>query len=335
MPALLGRGSPPVRRPGITAALPTAAAGGGRREGEDGASLVEPLAVWALFGLVAFAVALTYSRLAPRELYGVSEGGAAGGFGRMLVFLNFPTALVALALLPFAADRLGIRAARLLAALAAVLCLVTVAPGVVDQADLDAKAINLVPALGVAVVLALTLAALVRRGTPGRLGRLPGDPLRVVLAVALALAAVPWVAAELGFYASEAPAVGRVFLADETVPEPGNPEIRAVHLGHHHGLDGALFALAALVLSRELGRLGSRRLRLALAAYLSLMLVYGLANALQDFWLEQVYKRGASSFRFPGMLRPELSPAWLGILLASAAVYVLAGRPIALRRLRL
>jgi len=27
------------------------------------------------------------------------------------------------------------------------------------------------------------------------------------------------------------------------VPEPGHPNLRAVHLGHHHGLDGTLLAL--------------------------------------------------------------------------------------------
>ena len=302
------------------------------RPGDGGSSLVEPLAVWALYGMVALAVLVTYWRIPPEELYNVSEGGAAGALGYTLVFLNFPTALAVLAVLPFVADRLRGGAARALVVLAAALCLVVAVPGVVEQDDLDAKAINALPALGVVLAFALTLVALVREGTPGPRGWLPGDPVRIVLAVLLAVAAIPWIGAELGFYVSSAPLLGSVFLAGEVFPEPGHPDLRAVHLGHHHGTSGVLFALTALALSREVGRLRARRLRLVLAAYLALMLVYGLANALQDFWLEQVYKRGATSFRFPGMLRPDLGPEWLGIVLATAALYALVGRPVALRR---
>ena len=58
--------------------------------------------------------------------------------------------------------------------------------------------------------------------------------------------------------------------------------------GHHHGLDGVLLALSALLLSR----MQVTRLRAVVGAYLALMLAYGLANAVQDAWLEQVVKRG-------------------------------------------
>ncbi|MDQ3866804.1 MAG: hypothetical protein M3304_08235 [Actinomycetota bacterium] len=298
------------------------------READDGSSLVEPLAVWALFGVVAVAVAVTYARLPPDVLFNVREDGVGAGLGRTLVFLNFPTALVAMALVAFAADRIATRVARALAIAAVALCLVVAVPGVVEQDDLDAKPANIVPALGVALAFALTIAAWRRTGAGAPPGRLPGDPIRVAVALALVLAAAPWIAAEIGVYAG----LGGVFMAGEVVPEPGHPGLRAVHLGHHHGLDGVLLALSALALSREVGRLRARRLRVMLAFYLGLMLVYGLANALQDFWLEQLYKRGATSFRFPSMLQPDLSSAWLGILLATAAVYALVGRPVALRR---
>ncbi|MDQ3859327.1 MAG: hypothetical protein M3327_12940 [Actinomycetota bacterium] len=298
------------------------------READDGSSLVEPLGVWALFGVVAVAVAATYARLPPDVFLNVSEDGVEGGVGRTLVFLNFPTALVAMALVAFAADRIATRVAGALALAAVALCLVVAVPGVVEQDDLDAKPGNIVPALGVSLAFALTIYACRRSGvgTPPR--RLPGDPIRLALALALVLAAVPWIAAELGLYAG----LGGVFMAGEVVPEPGHPDIRAVHLGHHHGLDGVLLVLSALALSREVGRLRARRLRVVLAFYLGLMLVYGLANALQDFWQEQLYKRGAISFRLPSMLQPDLGPAWLGIVLATAGVYALVGRPVALRR---
>ena len=56
------------------------------------------------------------------------------------------------------------------------------------------------------------------------------------------------------------------------------------------------------------------------------MLVYGLANTIDDFWLEQVVKRGWSDFVFPGMLQPKVSAAWFAILAAAAGVYALLRR---------
>ena len=63
----------------------------------------------------------------------------------------------------------------------------------------------------------------------------------------------------------------------------------AVHLGHHHGLAGTLFFLAALVLSRP--TVSGSRLRPAYGFLVSLLLVYGATNLAQDFWHEQVVKR--------------------------------------------
>jgi hypothetical protein len=202
------------------------------------------------------------------------------------------------------------------AGVAVVLCAMVAAPGVVDQDDLDAKPVNALPAAGVALAFALFLLAL-RRGGPGRLGpRLRGDVIRVVVAGLLVLAAIPWIFAELGFYAPWP------FLADEVRPEPEEPALTAVHLGRHHGMDGTLLALTALALSRTLPRLRREWLRLALAAYLSLMLVYGLANAAQDFWLEQVVKRNWTDERLPTVIRPALSVEWLVLVTTAAAVYV-------------
>ncbi len=299
-----------------------------RDPGYEGPSLTEVFAVWALFAAVALAIVVTYARLPAEELYNTSVEGVRGGLGRALVFLNFPTALAALALVAIPLDRLDRRLYDALGLLAVGLCLVVGIPGVVEAGDLDAKPANALPALGVGIALALALVALVRTGRGRAPGRIGGDRLRVVLAIVLVLVAIPWILTDLGVYADDVPGLGLVFIASEVVPEPDHPDIRAVHLGHHHGLDGVLFALAALALTRELGRMRRPHLRLALAAWLSLMLVYGLANALEDFWLEQVYKRGTTSFRFPAMLRPDLGPEWLGFVLAAAAVYALLTRPI-------
>lgn len=261
--------------------------------------------VWAGFGAVAIATLVTYARIPAFELYHVSGSGLGGGLGRVLVLLNFPTALVAVAILALCADRLG-----LLGLLPALLCAVVVLPGVVDQDDLDAKAVNAVPAAGVALALTITVVAL-RRGGLGARGSRHGDRVRIVLAALIGLAAIPWIFAELGFYAPWP------FLAEEGTP------LAAVHLGRHHGTDGVLLALSALALSRQLPRFRRRGLARAAGVYLGVMLTYGLANAAEDFWHEQVVKRGWTEARLPSMLNPELSTAWAVIVVSGLAVYAL------------
>ena len=48
---------------------------------------------------------------------------------------------------------------------------------------------------------------------------------------------------------------------------------------------------------------------------------YGGANALQDFWLEQIVKRDLLGCQFPYMLQPKASWAFLGILAGAALIY--------------
>jgi hypothetical protein len=311
------------------------------------------LAVWGLFALSAVAVAVTYARVPVDELYNVSVGGAGGGLGRALVFLNFPTALVAIALALISVDRLPGRAYAGAATVTVGLCAVVLVPGVVDQGDLDAKLVNTLPALGVLGALALTIAAVGSRtsypaGAPRPTTRLRSylEKARVwfthragfvatvrrhryglstvaapLAATLIFLASLPWIAAELGFY------LDGPFLGSEVRPEPGHDDLRAVHLGHHHGMDGSLLALAAIALRLVPARMRRLRLRGAVAALLSLMLAYGLANAVQDFWGEQIVKRGWAHEALPSVLRPEVSFAWLGILVAAAFAYLLRYRP--------
>jgi hypothetical protein len=223
------------------------------------------------------------------------------------VLLDYP---VALAAIPLAAVAGGPRP---LVWTAIALCAVTAVPGVVDQSDLDARWLNAVPALGVLLAVALTAASVRRRGAAGGEGA-RGGALRLALGLALLLVALPWVAAEAGFYFP-----GDVFMGEE-VPPVRDEGVAAVHLGFHHGNGGVLLALAALLLSRApAGR--------ALRAYLSLLLAYGLANALQDAWNEQLWKRGWVDVHAPSVLRPDLTWGWLVILVAAAAVYAGWFRP--------
>jgi hypothetical protein len=280
--------------------------------------LAEAIAVWATFGAVALAILVTYSWLPAGDRYHVDTGGLAGGAGRALVFLAFPTSLVAVPIALVAAAALGTRRARVAAGLAIALCLTVLWPGNVDEADLDAKPLNAVTAAGVVLAFALTVAA-VRAGAPASRGRVAGDRIRVVVAAVLLIGSVPWLLAELGIYTDDVSVLGLLFTSDE----PGETALDpvAVHLGHHHGLDGVLLAIAALLLSRPLQRMAASRLRTFLAAYLSLLFVYGVGNAAQDFWLEQVVKRDWLDWEIPGMLRPEPEPVWAVLLVLGLAAY--------------
>ena len=73
--------------------------------------------VWVLLALVADAVFATYARLPPDQLYHVTGSGFRGGLSRVVVELNFPDALIALAVLGVIATALP-RALRLVALVA-------------------------------------------------------------------------------------------------------------------------------------------------------------------------------------------------------------------------
>jgi len=281
----------------------------------------EALAVWALLAVDAIAILVVYSLVDPSELHAVSREGLGGGLSRALVQLSFPSvagtaipiALLALDALPRRAWLVGVPAIGL--------CAVFAWPGVVDADDLDAKPVNAIPVLGVCLAVALTVAA-ARRAGPGFAPRRSGDALRIVAAVAVALVSLPWIAAEAGFHLP-----GGVFLTDEPYAEPHQPPTASVHLGHHHGLLGATLVLSALLLSRS--RLVGEALRRVYALLLSLMLAYGATNLVQDFWHEQVVKRGWTGWDIPSATTPRLAAIWAIVLGAAALAYALgfARRP--------
>jgi hypothetical protein len=285
----------------------------------------EILAVWLLFAVVGVAILVTYSRVPVDELYHVSRSGLRGGASRVLVFSNFPTALVALPILALLLDRLPGRASRAAAGLSALLCAVVFWPGVVSEADLDAKPVNALPAAGVAIAIALTAIA-VKRARVGRLEPQAGDRVRVLVALALVAVALPWLGAEVGASLEHVPVLGRIYLTGELAHQPRVPGLhRAVHPGDHHGMDALLLALTAIVLSRALPSRERPRLRSAIAAYLSLMVCYALGNMANDFWLEQVAKRGWTSWLIPDVVQPKASVAW-GVIVAAAVVVWLLWR---------
>jgi hypothetical protein len=269
--------------------------------------------VWAMWGLVSLVVLVTYSWVDPSDLYNVSREGLGGGLGRSVVLMNFPIAFVAAALAVVAVAALPGKA---WLAAGPVIASCVLVPWVVDEDDLDVRPANAIPALGVAIALILTVVAARRAGTGFAPWR-PGDRIRIAIAGLVLLLSLPWITAGLGFHFP-----GDVFMGEEPYPEPDGTIIDAVHLGHHHGMDGSLLVLTVLLLSRV--RLPQRALDLALTGYLGLMFAYGAVNLVQDLWLEQVVKRGWTDERIPPALIPGLRPIWLVIvLLAVLATLVL------------
>lgn len=280
-----------------------------------GTSQGEAVAVWALLAADVLAILVVYSVLDPSELYNVSSTGLEAGLGRALVQLNFPAvAGAAIPITLLALDALPGRA-WVVGAPAIALCAVIVWPGVVDSGDLDAKAVNAIPALGVALALALTIAAATRVGA-GFSPERRGDPIRIAVAVVAILVSLPWTTAELGFHFP-----GDVFLTEEPYAEPGKLPTAAVHLGHHHGLMGTLLVLSALLLSRP--RLAGARVRHVYSVLVSLMLAYGSVNLVQDLWHEQVVKRDWTSRGIPSALEPRLTAIWGLMIIATVLLYSL------------
>jgi len=257
----------------------------------------EPLAVWLLFGVVALEILVTYARVPAEELYHVTGSGLVGGVSRVIVFLNFPTALVAIAIVAVSYPRLTGRG-RAVALAAAALCTPIFWPGVVSQAHLDARWVNAIPAFGVFLALVVT-ATTARAPTDPR-----GDRGRIVLAALALLASPAWLAADLGFF----------------FPGPH------VHHGHHHGMDGVLLLISAALLSRVVPSVRRHWLGVAIGAYLALMAAYGIANIANDAWFEQVVKRGWTTWAIPSVLRPNLTIAWGLIVLGAALLYAASSR---------
>jgi hypothetical protein len=159
----------------------------------------EALIAWAVWGVVAIGVWETYARFPAAELYNVTRTGLAGGAARTLVFLNWPVAIAAVALVIVAADRLLAgpipgwrRVATVLASAAAIaLCATIALPGVLDQDRLDARTVNLPAAAGVLLALLVTLAAVRVRGTGARAPLTRGDRLAIAAVPILVIIAVP------------------------------------------------------------------------------------------------------------------------------------------------
>jgi hypothetical protein len=245
------------------------------------------------------------------------------------VLLNFPLALVAIPIVLFLLPLLEGRWARVAAVVSIALAAVILRPGVVTESHLDARPVNAIPALGVLAAAVLTVvAARGRRFAWARRQR--GDGLRVIVAAAALGFGVPWIAADVGISFGGVPVLGALYQTSEPHTQPDRVGIHpAVHLGHHHGMDGVLLVLCALLLSRLVSSAPGRIMRPTLGAYLAVMFCYVAGNLANDFWLEQVVKRGWTDWAIPDVTNPAVNIAWGLILLSAGVIWgsaVLLGR---------
>jgi len=265
--------------------------------------------VLALIVLDGAAVIATYSRFPTTLLYNVHHSDtAAAGFGRELVALNFPFALVGIALVGLAWPRLQGRL-RIAGVFAIALCAVVYFA--VDQSNLDAKPLNAVPALGLALAIVLVFVV----GVPSMPKSVRGDRVRIGLAVVLLFFSAPLIAAELGFFLNGVPFFGWFYETARLTTQPGVHGLHhAVHHGQHHGWQATMLSLTALAFSR----LPRPRV---LDAYLALMLAYGIGNLVNDDWLEQVVKRGWTNHEVPSVLVPAPNWGWAAVLVGAALIW--------------
>jgi hypothetical protein len=293
---------------------------------------LEMIVIWSVTIILTAAIFLTHVRLPLSEFYNVSLSGLAGGGSRALTYLNYPVAFIAIAMIGIAFALLySVRsslstnfktAIGILTMLALSFSLVAGIPGVVRQSNLDARVINVIPAIGVLLAIVLTVIALRARGTVRPVGWTGFDWVRTGITALIGFLSLPWILAYFGFYIGDVPLLGNLFMSRQV----GEGEtLAAVHLGAHHGMDGALFFLAGLWLTRELVRIRPEWLRWSLSAYVALMIAYGSWNATQDFWLEQVVKRGSATVEVPNAVVPALTPAWgiIGVMVLILSVVLI------------
>ena len=179
-----------------------------------------------------------------------------------------------------------------------------------------------VAATATAVALALTAASNADRATAGNAAGVPGDRARWALGAILAAGALPWALADAGVYAGDVPGLRRVVLSRDTSIAPGQI---AVHLGHHHGMDGALLALTGLAGSRQLADARSGMVREAVSFCLAAALAIGTARWFEDLWHEQVVKRGWATWKPPIVVRhgrPEGPRVWAALAAGAAAIHL-------------
>ena len=288
------------------------------------------LVVWAVWIVVCAATWATNARIPVSLLYGFHGAGIVSAAGRVVVLLGWPIALAAVPLEAVAVERFLAsphtpvtgRVVSAASVVSVALCVTIAWPGAQQGSHLDAKYINAPAAVGVAIAFGLTMYVVAATGRGDPLPRTRAAVAWAAVFLAILVLSIPWLLANLGYYAGDVPGLRSIFMSRQVVPEPGRPHLAAVHLGNHEGVDGVLLAITAVVLMRTLGQIARSWRRTALAVYLSVLLVYGLAVALADGWHEQITKRGWTDWKVPSVLHPAASWGWLAVLMVALVVWL-------------
>ena len=188
-----------------------------------------PWEIWAVLALIVLdgaAVIATYSRFPTTLLYNVTHSDTIrAGFGRELVALNFPFALVGIALVGLAWPRLR-GWLRVAGVVAIALCASRLLRGRPERPRREAAERG------------ARARARARRRPRARRGRLRCAADAVATACGSALAAVlvffcaPLIAAELGFFLDGVPFLGWFY---ETGRLTTQPDVAGLHHAVHHG----------------------------------------------------------------------------------------------------
>lgn len=284
-----------------------------------GPGLGEVLALWALYAgeLVVILVAASRRPVVEEQREARLRADRAW---QTMSFVRHPLAVAAVPLGGLAAMRLGRErrgkaAWRSATPVAMVVTLLTARPKARRKRQ---DGVAIVASGVVAWAALLTMAAVRESGVGGVAPWNRVDRLRLAVALGVGVLALPWILADGNVYVGDIPAFGRIFLSRQRVPAGARGP--AVHLGHHHGMDGALLVWTGLALSRQLEAVADERERSALSFGLAGLIAYGLARLIEDGWYEQIVKRGWTTARVPRLVvngRFASPKGWVGLLLAT------------------
>ena len=116
-----------------------------------------------------------------------------------------------------------------------------------------------------------------------------GRKINLTILIVLFLS-LPWFFAQLGIYIGDIPVLSSVFFSKQ-IPDLEGQRFPTVHLGHHHGWDGAVIFSLMLLLIPSIKWIYDKRIKVLALAGLSVMISFSFYQFAEDFINEQVLKR--------------------------------------------
>ncbi len=129
--------------------------------------------------------------------------------------------------------------------------------------------------------------------TEKKLRRSGRTSIRLAIFIAATIICLPWIFAIVGVYISDIPGLNLIYLGRQPYARENN--YPSVHLGEHHGWDGYLFTVMALLSSILLDNRYNLRNQLGrsiIAGGCAFFALYAFFAIPEDFLNEQLIKRG-------------------------------------------